>query len=117
MRFVALEVSVEVIRSLRQPLEVLRSRDPELFRQVRKAASSIPLNLAEGNRRSGKDRVHHFRIAAGSADEVRTALRVAAAWGDLQEPAIAESLRLLDRLLGMLWRLGRSTPQPGPTTG
>jgi four helix bundle protein len=117
MRFEALEVSIEAIRLLRQPLEILRSRDPELFRQVRKAASSVPLNVAEGNRRSGKDRLHHFRIAAGSADELRTALRVAAAWGDLQDLAIAEPLRLLDRVLGMLWSLSRSTSRPSSVDG
>jgi four helix bundle protein len=75
------------------------------------------LNVAEGNRRSGKDRLHHFRIAAGSAEEVRTALRVAAAWGDLQEPAMAEPLRLLDRVLGMLWSLSRSTPRARSVDG
>ena len=115
MRFEALEVSVDLVRTLRQPVEVLRSRDPDLYRQIRKAASSVALNISEGNQRAGKDRLHHFRIAAGSAAEVRTALRVAAAWGDLQEPAIVEALRLLDMLLNMLWRLSYPTPKPGPT--
>jgi four helix bundle protein len=107
MRFEVLEVSIDAIRVLRQPLESLRSRDPDLFRQIRKAASSVPLNISEGNRRSGRDRLHHFRVAAGSAAEVITALRVAAAWGDIQEQAMAEAMRMLDRLLGMLWGLTR----------
>ena len=111
MRFEALEVSIEVIRSLCRPLEMLRSRDPDLHRQIRKAASSVALNISEGNRRSGRDRVHHFRIAAGSAAEVCTAPRVAAAWGDLQESAMTGPLRLLDRLLGLLWGLSHSTPE------
>jgi four helix bundle protein len=110
MRFEAHELSIAAIHSLRRPLELLRSRDPDLHRQIRKAASSVPLNLSEGNRRSGADRLHHFRIAAGSAEEVRTALRVAAAWGDLQEAAMAEPLELLDRLLAMVWRLGHGRP-------
>jgi four helix bundle protein len=111
MRFEALEVSLEVIRSLRQILEILRTRDPDLHRQIRKAASSVALNAAEGNCRSGKDRLYHFRIASGSAEEVRASLRVAEAWGDLGEAAIAEPLRLLDRLLRMLWGLSHSTPR------
>jgi four helix bundle protein len=115
MRFEALEVSIEIVRSLRQPLEILRSRDADLFRQIRRAASSVALNISEGNQRSGKDRVYHFRIARGSAAEVCTALRVAAAWGDLQEQATAEPFRLLDRLLRLLWGLSHSTPQAGPT--
>jgi hypothetical protein len=32
-------------------------------------------------------------------------LRVAVAWGDLDEPDAAEALGLLDRVLAMLWRL------------
>jgi four helix bundle protein len=105
MRFQALELSIQVIRSLRQPLRLLRSRDPKLSEQLRTAASSVALNLAEGNRRAGKDRRHHFRIASGSADEVRTALRVAQAWGDLDSKSIAQPLQLLDRLLAVIWRL------------
>ena len=105
MTFQALELSIALIRSLRSPVQVLRLRDPGLHRQVRAAASSVALNLGEGNRRVGADRLHHFRIAAGSAEEVRTALRVAEAWGDLEQPAIGEALQILDRLLGMLWRL------------
>jgi four helix bundle protein len=103
--FDALEVSLDLVRSLRRPLERLRSRDRCLCDQVRRAASSVPMNLAEGRRRSGADRLHHWRIAAGSAEELRTALRVALAWGDLQPAEVAETLRLIDRVLAMTWRL------------
>ena len=113
MRFEVLELSIDLIRTLREPLQLLRSSDVDLYRQIRKAASSVPLNISEGNRRTGNDRLHHFRIAAGSAAEVRTALRVAAAWGDLQEEMATESMKLLDRILGMLWRLSRSSVTPG----
>jgi four helix bundle protein len=107
MTFQALELSIDLIRSLRGPVEALRSRDPALHRQIRAAASSVALNLGEGNRRVGADRRHLFRIAAGSAEEVRVALRVAEAWGDLDGVSVAEPLGHLDRLLGMLWRLTR----------
>jgi len=105
MRFEALEISIAVIESLRGPLAALRLRDPDLHQQIRRAASSVPLNLAEGSRRAGRDRLHHFRIASGSAEEVRTALRVAAAWGDLSRDQIAPALALLDRSLRLLWGL------------
>ena len=103
--FQALEVSLDLVRSLRQPLVRIRVRDRSLFEQIRRAASSIPLNLAEGRRRAGGDRVHSWRIAAGSAAELRAALRVALAWGDIQESDVSEALELLDRILAMLWRL------------
>ena len=43
--------------------------------------------------------------AAGSASEVRTALRVAAAWGYVEESDARKADAVYDRMLGMLWRL------------
>ena len=37
--------------------------------QVIRSASSVPANLAEGRGRTGRDRLHHWRIAFGSARE------------------------------------------------
>jgi four helix bundle protein len=107
MRFETLELALEVVRCLRPAIAPLRGRDAALFEQIRAAASSLCLNLAEGNRRSGLDRKRVFRIAAGSADEARTALEVAVAWGDLGSERIAPALALLDRVLAMLWKLTR----------
>ena len=105
--FEALEVSLETVAALREPLRVVRSRDGDLYRQLRRAGSSIPLNIAEGGRRVGKDRKHLWRVAAGSADEVRVALRTAVAWGDLDIAATTTSLQLLDRVIAMLWKMTR----------
>ena len=101
----ALEVSLEVIEQLKQPLHRIRTRDRDLHSQARRAASSISLNIAEGRRRSGKDRQHFFRIAAGSAAELRTALRIAKAWGYLGADEIEPALQRIDRVLAMLWRM------------
>jgi four helix bundle protein len=106
--FQALEITLQAISSLRAALEPLRRRDPRLHDQIRAAASSIALNIAEGNKRAGRDRRYHFRVAAGSADETRTALRVAIAWGDLSEERVRGTLALLDRVLAMLHRLAES---------
>ena len=103
----ALEVSLDVIRSLREPLSRLRSRDLKLYDQIRRSASSVALNLAEGRGRVGKDQRHFWRIAAGSVQEVRTALRVALAWGDLSSESVQPALELLDRAAAMLWRMTR----------
>jgi len=103
--FHALEVSLELIRSLREPVASIRKQSPDLAKQLERAASSVAANVSEGNRRRGRDRGHLFRIAAGSADEVQTHLRVAEAWGYLPAPDIARSLALTDRVLAMLHRL------------
>jgi len=107
MRFDAFEVSLQLVRSLRAILTRLETRDSSLATQIKRAAASVPLNLNEGRRRTGKDRLHFWKIAAGSADEVRAALRVAEAFGYLDLDAIAEPLQFADRVLAMLWRLTR----------
>jgi len=86
-------------------MEKLRRRSGKLTDQLERAASSVAANVAEGNRRRGKDRLHLFRVAAGSADETRTHLRVGEAWGYLNREDIESALALVDRELAMLYRL------------
>ena len=107
MRFHALELALLIIAILRQVLPSIRKRDPRLATHLREAGSSVALNLGEGNRRQGRDRAHLWRIASGSAEEVRTALRVAVAWGYLGEKTIAEALARIDSLQAMRWKLTR----------
>ena len=61
---------------------------------------SVVLNLAEGNRRRGQDRVHLFRVAAGSAAEVQAGLDVAEAWGYLGADKVAPVRAKLDQSAG-----------------
>jgi four helix bundle protein len=103
--FIAFDVALEMIRCLREPLAAIAERDPSLAQQLRRAAASVPLNLAEGRRRTGRDRIHAWRIAAGSADEVVAGLRVAEAWGHVESAAIEPALGRCDRVLAMLWSL------------
>ena len=105
MALQAFDVALELVRSLHEPLAILERRDPDLAKQVRRAAASVALNLAEGSRRTGKDRIHLWRVAAGSADEVAASCRVAEAFGYLGGDASNRTLELCDRVLAMLWRL------------
>ena len=105
MPFVAQQVAHSLIRALRLPLASLRRSDAALADQARRAATSVALNIAEGNRRVGKDRQQFFRIAAGSAAELRAALEVAADWALLSEHELTEGRALLDRQLALLWGL------------
>ncbi len=107
MAFDAFEVSLQIIRKLEGPLQALEKRDPSLAVQLRRAAASVSLNIAEGRRRTGKDRLHLWRVAAGSAGEVVASLRVAEAFGYVDAEASAEALGLGDRVLAMLWRMTR----------
>jgi four helix bundle protein len=102
------QATLELIRSLRVPLSQLATKDTALVTQIRRAASSVGLNLAEGKRRTGRDRLHSWRIAAGSAEEVRGSLLIAEAWGHIDAKAVAPSLELLDRICAMLHRMTHS---------
>jgi four helix bundle protein len=106
-RFEALDIALEMIRSLLQPLARLASRDADHANQVHRAASSVSLNLSEGRRRSGKDRAHLCRVAAGSAAEVVASLEIAEAWGHVAADEIEAALALCDRILAICWKLTR----------
>jgi len=105
MSFDALFVATEAVRHVRKPLELIALHDGDLANQVRRAATSVPLNIAEGRERAGRDRAHHYRVARGSAAEVVAALGVAVALGYLDDAAAADALGALDRVRAMLWRL------------
>ncbi len=72
---------------------------------MRRAAQSTTLNIAEANRRRGKDRRNRFTISLGSADEVGAALAAATALGYLDPVATAPALELVDRIRAMTYRL------------
>ena len=103
--FIAYQIALQAARSLGGCLTAIRKKDRDLDRQMRRATQSLVLNLAEGDRRRGLDRVHLFRIAAGSAAEVMAALDLAVAWGYLSEAQAEPARQLLDRLLAVCWRL------------
>ena len=105
MGFQVQEAAEAMVRELAQVAPVVARADRALGDQLRRAASSVPLNIAEANGRAGGDRHHHFRVAAGSAREVRSALGIAEAWGYLKPGAAAGALAEADRVLAMLWRL------------
>ncbi len=99
------DVAVEISGAMRELLPALRQSDGDLADEAKRATQSIGLNVAEANRRVGKDRLHAFRVAAGSAAEVRAALDQAEAWGYLSAERTESVRALIDREIAMLWRL------------
>ncbi|TMQ05636.1 MAG: four helix bundle protein [Deltaproteobacteria bacterium] len=112
MKLVAYTVALDLIRALRPVVAELRKYSSDTADQVERAASSIVHNLAEGERRNGRDPKRFFDMAHGSAGEIRCALDVADAWG---WPIDSEHARtLLDRELGLLWGLTRRSRSKDP---
>ncbi len=104
-RFLALERAVQAAATC---LAIARHRPGlpgDLASQVARAAASVPLNLAEGSGRNGRDRIHHFRIAYASALEASAALDLLRRCGLVDAAPAAEALALLDEVRAMTWRL------------
>ena len=78
--------------------------------QVIRSASSVPANLTEGHGRFGRDRIHHWRIAYGSAKEVDTHLRLLAQAGAIDKIRTNTALDLFDQVRAMTWRLLNPRP-------
>ena len=99
-------VAIEMIRELRPLMERIRTRDSNLGDQLRRAATSIPLNLHEGAYSQGGNARARFHTALGSAAEVRACLDVAEALGYVA--SIDAGLRdTLDRVIATLHQLSR----------
>jgi len=73
--------------------------------QVVRSASSVAANLSEGHGRSGRDRLHHWRIAYASAKEVDTHLRLLVGAGAVDAGRARAALDLFDQVRAMTWRL------------
>lgn len=77
-----------------------------LTSQIRRAAISVPSNIAEGCRRSTqKDFSHFLIIALGSASEADTQLKLAKRLGLIGDADYNEVDGLLDEILRMLNKL------------
>ncbi len=80
-----------------------------LTSQIRRAAASIPANIAEGNGRElTQSYVQFLRIAQGSLKELETHLLLSGRVGILDAPALAELLARCEEMGKMLRALIRS---------
>ena len=96
-------VALDVITGLRPTVGAIETCDRDLAKQMRRAGSSVVLNIAEGSGSSGGTRRERYRNALGSAKELRACLDTARAWGYV-EHVEAEGLR---EVIGSLVNLTR----------
>src|SRR5687767_2165041 len=95
--FIALDVCISWIKSLRPVIAAVRKHDRSLAEQIQEASKSVALTVAEGSKRMGRDRGHHYNVAAGSHFEARTGVRIAEANGYLDKIDTSKSDSLGDR--------------------
>lgn len=80
----------------------------QLADQLRRAATSIPLNIAEGaGKTSGQDRVHCHRIARGEAMEAGAGLDIIRLLRVVPPGDLDRGKDLLVRIVSMLTRMTR----------
>jgi four helix bundle protein len=98
----AYELSLQLVRELGPVAAKIARHDRDLARQLRRAASSITLNLAEGSHSDAGNRRARFHTAAGSAKETKAALEVADAWKYVNA---TDALALSDRVVAITYKL------------
>jgi len=80
-----------------------------LTQQVRRAAVSIPSNIAEGfGRHSRPDYLRFLDMARGSTYELQTQMRIAHDLRYMDDPALMDKIEELERVLNGLIRALRS---------
>jgi four helix bundle protein len=79
----------------------------DLVDQLRRAALSVPLNIAEGSGKFGRDAARFYGIARGSALECAAILDALEAMGIVEGVALENPRRLLERIVSMLTGLVR----------
>jgi four helix bundle protein len=100
----ALELILSAISPVRRIVAKIRPLDRHLADQLRRAVTSVALNLAEADgSRDGNRRVR-LETAHGSASEAKYALRIAVAWGYVTQDEIEEAFSSIDRVGAMTWR-------------
>jgi four helix bundle protein len=86
----------------------IKQHDKSLADQLRRAATSIGLNVAEAAGSDPGNRRARLFTASGSANETRHALRQAVAWRYLAARDAEAALALLRRIVAILWRMTRA---------
>jgi four helix bundle protein len=105
MRLQVHEMAITIIEALAPLAPLVARHDRDLASQLRRAASSMALNIAESEYSDPGNRRARLFTAAGSTNESRSALRVAVAWGYLPAERATDVLARLDQVMAILWRL------------
>jgi four helix bundle protein len=97
----------DILRSLAPIVRQISHHDPSLVDQIRRAAASVALNLAEGRGSRGRNAKARFHNALGSLREVQAALQVAMAF-EYVASVDSDLSQRIDCALAMIFGLVRA---------
>jgi four helix bundle protein len=95
-----------MVRDVRPYVERIGRFDRDLSRQLKKASTSVPLNVAEGSGLRGGRRRQAYDIALGEAKETLAILETAEAAGYVRVIEVQVRARL-DHIIGTLTNVVR----------
>ena len=98
------DVILGVVRDLKPVMTAIEQRDADLARQMRRAASSVALNTAEGMYSGGRNKGARYQNALGSMRETLACVEVGTALGyvDAIDAGLEDRIR---KVIGTLARL------------
>lgn len=99
------EVALKLVEAIQPLVARIKRQDRSLADQLVRAASSVVLNISEADYSDPGNKRARLFTAAGSANEVRAAVRLAVAWRYCRAEEVAAAQQLLERVIGTLWKL------------
>jgi four helix bundle protein len=99
-------VILRVVGELKPCVKGIERCDADLARQMRRAMSSVALNVAEGSGSGGRNRTARYHTALGSMQETKACIQVGLALGYIDD-LDAALLDSIERIIGTLVRLVR----------
>ena len=113
MPFHAYDNAIEICRQLKDLIPSIKRFDRDLGDQLKRAATSVVLNVAEGAKRTAGNKQLLFETAYGSANEVKGCLEIAEALGYVADAKQARTLVIWQlRLLSGLARPKQRPERP-----
>ena len=98
-------VALQMVGQVAVVAQRVARADRDLARQMRRASTSVPLNISEGVHSRGGNQAARFQNAMASARETAAALEVSIAARYITDDGLGELLDRLDHIVATLWKL------------
>jgi four helix bundle protein len=100
----ALALVMAILPRVKRIIDAIRAHDRNLADQIKRAITSVALNLGEADGSDPGNRRARLHTALGSLKETRRGLEIATAWTYVSASDVAPIERELDSATAMTWR-------------